>query len=171
MNGRCRLACNVQVFCENERRRVVSVIFVCDVMLGKLAKYLRMLGFDAPRVNSLREVERYATMGEGFLFLTRRKSFSGTCKTLFIISDKGRGQLLEIKNEIRPYFDPGAIMSRCMPCNCSLADIDRTDIEGRVPEHVFHLHTLFKICPSCARVYWEGTHAEKMSVLVREVFG
>ena len=53
-------------------------------------------------------------------------------------------------------------MTRCIECNTLLESAEKADIEARVPEYIYHHHEEFKVCPSCKKVYWEGTHAEQM---------
>jgi uncharacterized protein with PIN domain len=145
--------------------------FVCDVMLGKLAKYLRILGLDAPHLKNATDLNKYKGQDKSSLFLTRRTSLRDEEGTLFIRSDRTKGQVMEISDAIRPYFDPTKVMTRCIRCNLTLADIERADIEQYVPEFVFHKYKTFKTCPQCRKVYWEGSHAENMTRFLKEVFG
>ena len=86
-----------------------------------------------------------------------------------IKSDKVREQLCEIREIIRPFIDPGKIMNRCIECNVELIDVEKNDIEQKVPEFVFHQYPRFRSCPKCGKVYWEGSHTTGMAQLVREI--
>lgn len=143
--------------------------FICDAMLGKLAKYLRILGLDAEYANSPAVLDRYKGEVELPCFLTKRLKGITYPKVVFIRSDRPRDQLLEVKEIIRPFINREKIMNRCIECNVELADVDKSDIEQYVPEFVFHQYSLFRICPQCRKVYWEGSHAAHMGDLIREI--
>jgi uncharacterized protein len=143
--------------------------FVCDMMLGKLAKYLRILGLDAALIKNPGEIEKLS--GSPCPFLTRRTDLEGHEHVVFIRSDRPKEQLREIRDIIIPFIDFDKTMTRCIECNTLLKDIPKSDIEQYVPEFVFHRYQTFKLCPSCGKVYWEGTHAAAMTRFIEEVFG
>jgi uncharacterized protein with PIN domain len=145
--------------------------FVCDAMLGKLSKYLRLLGFDAVYARTQASLDHYLNRDQDRLLLTRRKSISAPSRTVRIQSQNAREQLHELRGMIKSSFKSEAILSRCMECNMELRDTDRADIEPFVPEFVFHHYTEFKVCPSCKKVYWAGSHAKGMEELVTEIIG
>lgn len=145
--------------------------FVCDVMLGKLAKYLRLLGLDAvylsdpARLTDMRESE------EPWIFITRRAKTTECQKSFVVHSELARGQVAELRDVLQPFIDPAKVMKRCIVCNISLEDIERNEVEQRVPEFVFHHYKRFRRCPSCERIYWEGSHTKHMSDLLEELLG
>jgi hypothetical protein len=145
---------------------------VCDAMLGKLARYLRMLGLDAAYAPSRAALERIGKIDPDRLLLTRRRSGgpSGFARTVRIDSEIAREQLREVKALIAPYLSRETVFSRCIECNVVLADVDKEDVEPSVPEFVYHNYTRFKTCPSCGRVYWEGSHSAGMAALIEEMF-
>ncbi|HBA53907.1 Mut7-C RNAse domain-containing protein [Syntrophorhabdus aromaticivorans] len=143
--------------------------FICDAMLGKLAKYLRILGLDAEYANNPLVLDHYKGEPEPPYFLTKRLKGITYPKVVLIRSDKPRDQLLEVKEIIRPYINREKIMNRCIECNVELADVDKYDIEQRVPEFVFHQYSRFRMCPQCRKVYWEGSHAVRMGDLIKEI--
>jgi uncharacterized protein len=143
--------------------------FACDVMLGKLAKYLRILGFDAtyPLVDVA--LSELYDQEDPRVFLTRRRKAFAYERTVYIRLENVREQLKEVKELIKPFIDPDKVLSRCINCNVLLTDVEKETIEHRVPEFVFHTYTAFKVCPRCDRVYWAGTHANHMSQLIEEI--
>ena len=145
--------------------------FLCDIMLGKLAKYLRILGLDADCVMSGKEPGRTPASTEPRLFLTRRSALKGGEGVIFIHADRPRDQLLEIREVIRPFVDGARVMTRCLECNVPLLRIAKEDVEQLVPEFVFHKYEIFMTCPLCRKVYWAGSHAAHMGRLLEEVFG
>ena len=143
--------------------------FVCDAMLGKLAKYLRLLGFDASYAPSKAALEREMLREPGRMVLTRRTKNDFSSPTVRVRSEMVRAQLDEIKDLIKVDVDKTAVLDRCIECNLLLVDVDKTDVESLVPEFVYHAYARFKVCPSCKRVYWEGTHAKGMEKLIEEI--
>jgi uncharacterized protein with PIN domain len=145
------------------------MIFVCDMMLGKLARYLRVFGLDAVSIKSAGELTKYLDNDTACRFLTRRTELKGRDRVVFIYSDRPKEQLIEIRDIVSPYVESNKIMTRCIGCNVPLKDIPKQDIEQYVPEFIFHRYETFKACPSCGKVYWEGTHAAAMMRLIEEV--
>ena len=143
--------------------------FICDVMLGKLAKYLRLLGFDAVYASSPSALEQYRAREHDRILLTRRKAASGFPRTVLLASERTRMQLRELAPLIKPEIRRERVLHRCIECNVELVGADRAEIESRVPEYVYHTYRAFKVCPSCDRVYWEGSHARGMESLIKEV--
>lgn len=143
--------------------------FICDAMLGKLAKYLRILGLDAEYTKDLKILQQYAGHPDAPYFLTRSTKKTTYKRAVFIRSDKAREQLREIRGTIRPYIEPRTIMNRCIQCNVELTDVEKIRIEQKVPEFVFHRYAQFRECPQCGKVYWEGSHTIGMASLIREI--
>jgi uncharacterized protein len=144
---------------------------ICDVMLGKLARYLRIFGLDTVYAKSADEFAQYMDPDEGagsYLF-TRRLRVRSHDRVVLVQSDRPKDQLREVWPIVSPYVDPGTIMTRCIECNVPLVDVLRADIEQCVPEYIFHRYKSFKQCPSCRKVYWEGSHASHMSQFIEEV--
>ncbi len=138
------------------------MIFICDIMLGRLSRYLRMLGLDAPCAKSPGLPETSEPDKKTPYFFTRRQKGPLYERTVRIRSDRIMEQLAEIKDIIAPYVDPDTVMSRCIECNTPLVATAREDVEHHVPEYIYHHHAEFRQCPSCKRVYWGGSHTEKM---------
>jgi uncharacterized protein len=136
--------------------------FICDNTLGKLTKYLRILGFDALSVHNLDVLNAYKDQDNPPLFFTKRRKTISYQPTIFIESDLIQEQIKEIGESIKPYVNENNFMTRCIECNTLLASAEKKDIEARVPEYVYHHHEEFKVCPSCEKVYWKGTHTEQM---------
>ncbi|HOV89470.1 MAG TPA: Mut7-C RNAse domain-containing protein [Syntrophorhabdaceae bacterium] len=142
--------------------------FICDVMLGKLSRYLRMLGFDAPYIKNYRELNRLIEGSESYYFFTRRTKDLPDGAVL-VRSDHIKTQIEEVLSVIRPYFNEELVFCRCLNCNVLLMDVEKKDIEGKVPEFVYHRHDLFKTCPVCKKIYWGGTHTEHMEAFIKSI--
>jgi uncharacterized protein len=141
------------------------MIFICDVMLGKLARYLRMLGLDAPYIQQGKDAATHAAGGE-FIIFTKKTSQAGYPGVILVHSNDPHEQLEEIKDHVHPYINESEFMARCIECNVHLVDANKDDIEPLVPEYIYHHHHIFKICPSCGKVYWQGSHTDEMNLLI-----
>lgn len=139
--------------------------FITDINLGKLAKWLRILGYDTIFYTGnvdrdfLRRAER-----EGRVALTRKKAKVGrpSSGSLVIIkSDNVHDQLKEIMNKLSFLPESERMFSICVRCNEELMDVEKEKISGMVPDYIFASHTEFHMCPRCNGVFWPGTHVEK----------
>ena len=138
--------------------------FIVDENLGKLAKWLRMLGYDAVVYKSISIEKRLSLcVKERRIFLTRsakiakrKESFS----RILIKSEKYDEQLQEISHLVE--LNNKKLFSRCLRCNYILQDIRAEKIDGLVPEHVKHNFSKFKICRKCGKIYWRGSHYDDM---------
>jgi hypothetical protein len=135
--------------------------FVADVMLGRLAKWLRIAGFDVLYSNRYSDDElAELARSHGRILLSRdtrlliRRSVS---RFVFLESDR-------IQDQIRQVFRLTAttrltsLFSRCLTCNEPLAEVSRENVRELVPPFVYETQQLFKSCPRCRKVYWAGTH-------------
>jgi len=140
--------------------------FLADQTLGKLTKWLRILGFDTIYYredidrNFLRKAER-----EGRVVLTRKKdmanrSFSG--RMILISEDSIQRQLEEVIRKLLLKPDPDNFFSICLKCNRELKAVSKRDVEGLVPDYVSGKYSNFRICPQCQRVFWPGTHRDNV---------
>jgi uncharacterized protein with PIN domain len=145
------------------------MIFVCDVMLGKLARYLRMLGFDTRYIRQGDDRASFPAPSPEALFLTKKRTGTLRSHTRIVHGNDPEEQLLEISDSIEPYIDSAAFMTRCLDCNTLLIDVPKDEIEPFVPEYVYHHQDRFTTCPSCKKVYWEGSHAHEMHAWMQRV--
>jgi uncharacterized protein with PIN domain len=139
--------------------------FVADAHLGQLAKNLRMLGFDVLYRNdySDAEIARIAA-GQDRIVLTRdrdlliRKEVVYGCYLHAIGTEQ---QLLDVLRRF-DLADSVRALSRCLSCNGLLQTVEKSAVEHRVPQHSRQVYEKFYECESCAQVYWEGSHVERM---------
>ncbi|MEW6110142.1 MAG: Mut7-C RNAse domain-containing protein [Nitrospirota bacterium] len=135
--------------------------FIADAMLGRLAKWLRLLGFDVlyyPDIDDrmliriAREQDRTVLTRD-----TRLLRNKGIRDYIFIKSDNIFEQLSEMK--IRLDFAHSELFGRCIVCNGILSDVSgKEDIREYVPDFIYHNHNDFIKCINCGKVYWKGTH-------------
>jgi uncharacterized protein with PIN domain len=148
--------------------------FALDVHLGKLARLLRMFGFDASysaRAEDEEIVQR--ARSEGRIILTRDRALLKrrlVSHGYLVRSTEPRTQIEEVIRR----FDLGGrlrMFGRCMRCNTPLLPCDREDIRALVPAVVAQAHDEFSRCPACERVFWKGSHWERMKKLAGEMLG
>ena len=141
--------------------------FICDSTLGKLTKYLRILGFDTVLIDNSDTLDQYKQFADPPHFFTKRTKNILYHPITLISTNRIEEQMKEIEDIIRPHIDNKMFMTRCIECNTLLESAEKKDIEARVPEYVYHHHEEFELCPSCKRVYWEGTHTERMKKWIK----
>ncbi len=146
--------------------------FLLDVHLGKLARLLRLLGFDSlyrndltdPVLARLSRVQRRVLLTQDRRLLMRREVTQG----LMIRSQYPRRQLVEViqryelRREARPF-------TRCMKCNGLLREVTKAEVYDRLPPKVKKWRDRFSRCPDCGNIYWQGTHHARMKAWVEEL--
>lgn len=146
--------------------------FIADAHLGGLARLLRMAGFDTLYDNHFEdsEIERIAAR-EGRIVLTRdrellkRRQIAQGC---YVRTLKSTGQLremferLDLARSARPF-------TLCLHCNAPLHAVDKATVEDRLPPSVRLHHVDFSTCNVCLRVFWPGSHWQRMQALMQEM--
>lgn len=131
--------------------------FVADHMLGSLAKWLRMMGYDTVYDKTLDDKAiSAAARAEGRFVLTRDKELAREPGALMVEDDQLDGQLTAVKARFGLSFDEDAI--RCTACNGELAELPKDQAKGAVPEGAFAVNDKFWKCSGCGKVYWRGSH-------------
>lgn len=162
-------ALDVSPLLKLRERPLRQVRLVVDSHLGRLAHYLRLLGFDTLFHNDLgdQELARLAAQ-EGRIVLTRDKALlmrREVTHGCYVRDASPREQLaalvarLDLYREIRPF-------TRCMECNGLLRPAAKQQVAGRLPEGPRALFDEFWECTGCGRVYWKGSHFHRMQALV-----
>ena len=142
--------------------------FIVDVNVGRLAKWLRVMGYDTlfPPDAGDNEMVRIA-LREGRIMVTkdgglarRRLVTTGRLKIVLIEHDDLKGQLRQVIRSLD--LDGRGEFSRCIRCNEQLAEISRESLLDQVPPYVYDTQREFRVCPVCRRIYWRGTHWANM---------
>ncbi|MCF8146599.1 MAG: hypothetical protein K9N21_22045 [Deltaproteobacteria bacterium] len=145
--------------------------FVADSMLGRLAKWLRVLGYDTHYQASYPPGVMDALIREGRLLLTRhrkRAEMSGK-RAVFIHGNHVSEQLIALTRELHMTPPPSAWFNRCLICNTQLRHACESDAREKVPEYVFYQNmSRIRFCPSCDRYFWPGSHRSTMAAQLRE---
>jgi uncharacterized protein with PIN domain len=145
--------------------------FVLDIHLGRLAAYVRLMGFDALYRNCYTDEQLAAiSRDEHRILLTRDVGLlkrSAVTHGYFVRETAVARQMAEVVarfdlcRRIRPF-------SRCMRCNTPLEDAPRASVLDDVPPRTAQLHEEFRRCPRCHRVYWRGGHWRRMRLILEE---
>lgn len=148
--------------------------FLLTKELGRLAKWLRILGYDARTERSdNRSFIMIEALREERVLLTRNLRFGtrhgGTI--IFIKQEMLADQLKDFLNALHLKVEPERLFSRCIVCNEALDPVEKSSLRDKVPAYVYETQEEFRQCRRCLRVYWKGTHwgnvAEILSKLER----
>jgi len=141
-----------------------AMMFVADTMLGKLAKYLRIMGYDTFYQTSYSDQRLSELVKEGRILLTRNHTTATRYTNAFFIDhDRVKDQLKAIDNSLRLTRDRKDWFRRCTVCNSPLSKAKLEFARDNVPDFVFSTyHEKIVFCPICKRFYWPGTHRERI---------
>lgn len=148
----------------------MEVRFIADCMLGRLAKWLRALGYDTIYQPFYKEAIIERQVREGRKLLSRHgPTVTQYSNAMLIRSDHVRDQLIEMQTSGDITSDRSKWFSLCLTCNIPLEKADAADARENVPEYVFHQNISgIRFCPSCGRYFWPGSHRERMIRLLGE---
>jgi uncharacterized protein with PIN domain len=143
---------------------------IADAMLGKLARWLRILGYDTlynPRWPD-NELVRLAR-AEGRILLTRDVELARRrgVRMLFVVHDRVEAQLRQVVASLGLPAD--GQFSRCPVCNEPLEAVPKSWAWGYVPPYTFCTQREFRLCPRCNHFYWRGTHWQRMQRVIEDL--
>jgi uncharacterized protein with PIN domain len=140
--------------------------FICDDNLGKLAKYLRILGFDTSFKEPISnpEIIRLAAAEQRFLLTRdhRLSVYSHPYGLLILEDDDPLKQLSTVVNSLHLAIDPAKLFQRCSRCNALIEPVDKAGIKNRLFPFILKTQKEISRCPSCGRFYWKGTHYSRL---------
>jgi uncharacterized protein with PIN domain len=152
--------------------RAKEIRFAVESTLGKLAKWLRILGFDTfydPDISR----KRFFDSGKERILITRTEEIRDkniSRELIFITSNDPLEQLCEAiealgidPKDIRPF-------SRCIRCNTPIRPVDKDSIFGKVPDFIWETHDDFQFCNGCRRIYWPGSHTRQSHDIIKRLF-
>jgi len=146
--------------------------FLLDVHLGKLAALLRMVGVDAAYQNHAQDEDLIRqSLSENRVLLSRDRALVTDHRLVrahAIRSGVPEEQLVDVvgRFQLQELLEP---FSRCLKCNSLLIAVPREEVFDFLPPRVRESQTVFHRCPSCLRVYWPGTHQDRMSTFIRRI--
>ena len=146
--------------------------FILDVHLGKLARWLRLLGFDAVYRNDFTdEALIKQALAESRIILTQdRGILKHSCVThgTFVRTRHADGQIREVLRRfdlarlIRPF-------TRCLPCNGEVLPVEKSSVRVLIPARTFKNFDDFYQCRSCGKTYWRGSHYDRMMMKIEDL--
>lgn len=148
----------------------MEVKFIVDNNVGKLAKWLRIMGYDTllfrekddGKMVKIALSQDRVVLTKDTQIMKRRLITNGRLKAILIEDDNPKAQLRQIVSalnldyQFRPF-------SLCLECNQNLVERDKDEVRDLVPPYVFKTQSQYMECPSCHRIYWRGTHWQAMS--------
>ena len=144
--------------------------FVAEDTLGRLAKWLRLLGFD-----TVYEREPFAKrmQGGGRIRLTRTREVyqkNRPGRVLFIDADGYMKQIRQVVDELDLSLSDIQPFTRCIRCNGPIRPTDKNGVFGQVPDYIWETNEAFKQCINCDRIYWPGSHTKQSMDRIRSLF-
>ena len=148
--------------------------FICDDNLGKLAKWLRTLGYDSLFFDPIEDGELVSkALKEDRILLSRDTQLSRFKlklgeKLLLIESEKPLEQVKQLVGHFKLKITNDQLFSRCLICNQVLEKVEKEKIKDRLYPYVNQTQDNFMLCPQCDRIFWPATHVEKMIKILSE---
>ena len=147
--------------------------FAAERTLGRLAKWLRLLGYDTVFELDIGASRFLDELSPEYILLTRTEKVRDTCSShrlIFIESNDLKGQLQQIIRELGIVLGDIKPFTRCLECNAALKQVAKTEISVQVPDHIWETNAVFQKCPNCKRVYWPGSHTQRSMRRIEELF-
>jgi len=149
-----------------------EIRFVADQMLGKLARWLRLLGYDVlyiENAKSDKEVLSIAQISQRIL-LTRDKKLAGMSKNAILLrTESVSEQIAELRERLNLRLE--LELDRCSICNEPIEQVESGFVRSKVPERVFLAFNEFWYCRRCRKIYWYGSHVENMEGRLKDALG
>ena len=148
--------------------------FAADRMLGKLAKWLRIFGYDTIYSHTLSNDGFLSLAGEDRILLSRNTRLVGKMSSDSLIFVEGNEPMMQFQDLIRQLNlkpDPDKFFSRCTVCNGLLEPVELENVIGKVPDYILNAHNRFSECKTCRKIYWPGTHISRSHLEIRRLLG
>ncbi len=150
--------------------------FAVDAMLGNLARKLRLLGYDT-RYDSKVEDAELIKIGEKQrrIIVTKDEALTRGAEKVGVQTVLIRGndeveQIYQVATKVGlSNFTIDTSSSRCVVCNGKISPIEKIRILGKVPEGIYERQEKFWVCSDCKKIYWEGTHFEKLQEFAEKI--
>jgi uncharacterized protein with PIN domain len=156
----------------------MEIKFIADNNVGKLARWLRLIGYDTllfkqkddGQMIKIALSENRVILTKDAQFMKRRLVTNGKLKTIHIKQDDPKLQMQEVVEtlNLNYHFKP---FSLCLECNRALIARDKEEVKNLVPARVFETQTQYTQCPACHRIYWPGTHWQALDKKLQDLQG
>ncbi len=143
--------------------------FVADAMLGKLARWLRLSGYDVYYSRNAKDEELLnVARHEGRVLLTRDITLAEKARRLgikvaLVESNSIEDQLIQLKRELGLRYERTPEKALCPGCNGSLEEVGREEVAELLPRGVLEAHKEFYRCTQCGKIYWQGKHWQSIA--------
>jgi uncharacterized protein with PIN domain len=147
--------------------------FAAEKTLGKLAKWLRILGFDTVYEPDFpnRSLADFADTGRIILTRTQRiRAENASSKLVFIKSDRPFEQLQHVMHTLELDQTDTRPFSRCLKCNELITPVDKASVRHSVPDYIWETQNSFRICNRCRKIYWPGSHIKRSKNIINKLF-
>jgi uncharacterized protein with PIN domain len=146
--------------------------FVADAMVGGLARWLRILGYDTTYDDSISDADLVRqSIQENRYILTRDQRIPEEWRIsgcVILEAEDTESQLQEVAGRFGLKIGP-RLFTRCTLCNAPLERVPPATVAGRVPEKVRGLHDAFSACSACGQIYWRGSHTERIRARLQTI--
>ncbi|NOY79261.1 MAG: hypothetical protein GXO76_15520 [Calditrichaeota bacterium] len=151
-----------------------DIAFAADMMVGRLARWLRILGYDT-LYNPEKSVQEWipTVLADDRILLTRNRKIAGQLPAenyYFVAPNDPREQVRDVLEKFQ--LDTEHFVFRlCVPCNVPVVSIAKEAVFGQVPPLVFETHHEFWQCPACGKIYWRGSHLQRVGEFIKKIRG
>lgn len=147
--------------------------FATDATLGKLGRHLRAAGFDTVCQHESQDRDYFNRVAADRIILTRTLKYMARYKhrqLLFIRDNDPIEQLMQVFRDLK--IGPADVepFSRCLICNLKIKPIDKDVLRGKVPAYIWQHHRAFYVCSGCQRIYWAGSHHQRLTQNLEKIF-
>ena len=140
--------------------------FVCDDNLGRLARWLRTLGLDTVFDRAITDDQILsAALADDRVIITRDHRLAEKIlarRVILLFSTKPLAQLQDVLEKTGLRLEAERLFTICPQCNVTLEEIKKEDFAAQIPPYVYRTKERFTRCRSCGRIFWRGTHVERM---------
>ena len=149
--------------------------FLCDDNLGKLARYLRMLGYDTAFDSAISDARLLAEMLKENRFVLTRDNYLAKRiepeRHMLITDNNPERQLQMVIEKLGLIIDKKGLFTICLECNRTCRQVTADDVADKVFPYTVKTQDKFTECPDCGRIYWRGSHYEDMIKKLQSILG
>ncbi len=148
-----------------------EIKFRVDRLLGKLLKWLRLLGYDAiPDDSPKNGILAYASRQGDRIWITHAKLISPVEGIIQIKSKNPIDQLRQVISTLGIQHHTLKPFTRCSDCNAELTTVAREKLQGKIPDYIWQTHHQFRFCDVCQKIFWPGSHVDKHRKIIEQLF-
>jgi len=145
--------------------------FRVDRPLGKLLKWLRLLGFDALSDSITEKMSLATAIGcDDRIWITNTKLPAPIEGIIVVTTDHPIDQLRTVITALHIQRQSLKLFTRCSACNHELVRVARENIKGQVPDYIWETHRQFRTCDHCQKIFWPGSHVDKQRRIIDKLF-